>query len=64
MDKAYKILAQRENISSRSAKNLLDSGLVESCGKKIRASDMISQKTPLKIIEIDKCEVLFRAEKI
>ena len=64
MDKAYKILAVRENISSRSAKKLLDSGLVESSGKKIRASDMISQKTPLKVIEIDKCEVLFRDEHI
>lgn len=64
MDKAYKILATRANISNREAKNLLDNGLVKSNGKKIRASDMISPKTPLKVLEIGKYEVLFRDENI
>ncbi|MGX3010547.1 RluA family pseudouridine synthase [Helicobacter sp. 23-1044] len=64
MDKAYKILAMQKNLSNREAKSLLDSGLVESSGKKIRASDVISTKTPLKILEIDKCEVIFRDEHI
>lgn len=64
MDKAYKILAQRENISNREAKNLLDSGLVQSGGKKIRASDLIAPKTPFKILVRESCEVLFRDENI
>lgn len=64
MDKAYKILAARINISNREAKSMLDSGLVQSGGKKIRASDMISDKIPLKILEVGKCECIFRDENI
>ncbi|RDU57995.1 RNA pseudouridine synthase [Helicobacter sp. MIT 99-5507] len=59
MDKAYKILSLRENISNRKAKEMLDLGLVFSSGKKIRASDLISPKTPLKILSIEKPKVLF-----
>ena len=59
MDKAYKILSLRENISNRKAKEMLDLGLVFSSGKKIRASDLISKKTPLKILSQENPKVLF-----
>lgn len=64
MDKAYKILATQQNISNREAKNLLDSGLVSFGGKKIRASDLISPKSALKVLKTDAIEVLFRDENI
>ncbi|RDU65181.1 RNA pseudouridine synthase [Helicobacter sp. MIT 14-3879] len=63
-DKAYKILSIKSNISNREAKNLLDAGLVYSNGKKIRASDIISNKIPLKILEIEDIEVLFKDSNI
>lgn len=59
MDKAYKILSLRENISNRKAKEMLDLGLVFVNGKKIRASDLVSPKTPLKILSLESPEVLF-----
>ncbi len=59
MDKAYKILSIKENISNRKAKELLDLGLVFSNGKKIRASDVISNKTPLKLMTLEKPKVIF-----
>ena len=64
MEKAYKILAMQRNISNREAKNLLDSRLVQSGGNKTRASDMISQKTTLKVLEVGEIEVIFRDENI
>lgn len=64
MDKAYKILAMQQNISNREAKNLLDSGLVSFGDKRIRASDVISQKSALKVLKTDAIEVLFRDEHI
>lgn len=64
MDKAYKILATQQNISNREAKSLLDSGLVSFGGKKIRASDLISPKSALKVLKTDAIEVLFRDENI
>lgn len=64
MDKAYKILAIRANISNREAKSMLDSGLVYSGGKKIRASDMISPKIPLKVLETDALSVLYKDSNI
>lgn len=57
MDKAYKILAAQQNISNREAKSLLDSGLVSFGGKKIRASDLINQKSSLKVMKTDAIEV-------
>lgn len=59
MDKAYKILSLRENISNRKAKEMLDLGLVFVNGKKIRASDLVSPKTPLKILSLESPEMLF-----
>lgn len=64
MDKAYKILATKEKISNREAKYMLDNGLVYSNGKKIRASDIISQKIPLKILETDTLKVLYEDSDI
>lgn len=64
MDKAYKILAMQQNISNREAKNLLDSGLVSFGGKKIRASDLLSQKSSLKVLKTDAIEMLFMDENI
>lgn len=60
MDKAYKILAKKEQISHREAKNMLDNGLVQSGGKRLRASDFIAINTPLKILDNGKCEILFK----
>ncbi len=59
VDKAYKILSIRENISNRRAKELLDLGLVFSNGKKIRASDLISPKMPLKVMLLETPKVIF-----
>lgn len=59
MDKAYKILSIKENISNRKAKELLDLGLVFSNGKKIRASDVISNNTPLKVMLLEKPKIIF-----
>lgn len=64
MDKAYKILAQREQISNREAKQMLDLGLVYSNDKKIRASDMIIEKIPLKIIQLEEPTIIYEDSKI
>ncbi|MDE6886506.1 MAG: RNA pseudouridine synthase [Helicobacteraceae bacterium] len=64
MDKAYKILALKENISNKEAKKLLDNAIVYSKDKRIRASDIISPNMPLKILQTDEIRELFRDDKI
>ena len=59
MDKAYKILALKQNISHRKAKEMLDLGLVFGNGKKILASELIAFKTPLKILSLEDSKILF-----
>lgn len=64
MPKAYKILALRENISNREAKQMLDLGLVYSNDKKLRASDEVSERIPLKIIRLEEPSILYQDSKI
>ncbi len=64
MEKAYKILAFKEKISNREAKAMLDNGLVSANGKKVRASDIISPKTPLRILQVESPEIIFEDSNI
>lgn len=64
LDKAYKILALKENISNRIAKEMLDSKMVFSNGKILQASTLISINTPLSIQNILKPIKIFEDDLI
>ncbi|RAX55265.1 RNA pseudouridine synthase [Helicobacter sp. 16-1353] len=64
MEKAYKILSLKENISHRKAKEMLDLGLVYSNGVKLKASQIISPNIKLKIINIESPKIIFEDEYI
>ena len=65
MEKAYKLLAKQEGISNRSAKDLIDRGVVYAKGKKIiLARGEISPKTVFKIRDIQKIRTIFEDDKI
>lgn len=64
LDKAYKILALKNGISNRAAKEMLDSNMVLSEGKIIRASDLINKKTPLLIQQYFKPIKIFEDNEI
>jgi len=65
MEKAYKLLALQEGISNRSAKDLIDRGVVYSGGKKISVAraDM-SESSNFKVEKIAPIKVLFEDEFI
>ncbi len=64
-EKAYKLLAIAENITNRSAKDLIDRGVVYSGGKKIvMARALMSVKTKFRVEEITKVKVIFEDDKI
>ncbi len=64
-EKAYKLLAAQEGITNRSAKDLIDSGLVYSGGKKIvMARALMPFKTTFKVEKPLKIKKLFEDDKI
>ncbi len=64
-EKAYKLLAVQEGITNRSAKDLIDSGLVYSSGKKIvMARALMSGKTTFKVHKPVKIKKLFEDDKL
>ncbi len=65
MEKAYKLLAIQEGITNRSAKDLIDRGVVYSGGKKIvMARALMSPKTKFRVEKIIKTKVIFEDEKL
>ena len=65
MEKAYKLLAIQEGISNRSAKDLIDRGVVYSGGKKVvMARALMSPKTKFRVEKIDKIEIIFQDKNI
>ncbi len=64
-EKAYKLLAIQENITNRSAKDLIDRGVVYSSGKKVvMARAEISVKARFRVEEISRVKIIFEDENI
>ncbi len=64
-EKAYKLLAIQEGITNRSAKDLIDRGVVYSGGKKIvMARALMSANTKFKVQKIAKTKVIFEDDNI
>jgi 23S rRNA pseudouridine1911/1915/1917 synthase len=65
MEKAYKLLAQQENISNGKAKELIDKGLVSVNGKKLLiARGVLKEETKFKVKELAKAKVIFEDDDI
>ncbi len=65
MEKAYKLLALQEGITNRSAKDLIDRGVVYSGGRRVvMARALMSPKTKFRVEKIAKTEVIFEDEKL
>jgi 23S rRNA-/tRNA-specific pseudouridylate synthase len=64
-EKAYKLLAIQEGITNRSAKDLIDRGVVYSGGRKIvMARAEMSPKSNFRVEETQKVKVIFEDDKI
>jgi len=64
-EKAYKLLAIQENITNRSAKDLIDRGVVYYKGKKlVMARALVDTKARFRVEEITKVKVIFEDEFI
>ncbi len=64
-EKAYKLLAIQEGITNRSAKDLIDRGVVYSGGKKVvMARALMNAKTKFRVERIQKMRVIFEDEKL
>lgn len=64
-EKAYKLLAMQENITNRSAKELIDRGVVYASGKKVvMARALMPESTKFKVQEILKTETIFEDENV
>jgi 23S rRNA pseudouridine1911/1915/1917 synthase len=64
-EKAYKLLAIQENITNRSAKDLIDRGVVYALGKKVvMARAMMHVNMRFRVDEINKVKIIFEGENI
>ncbi|MDR3346184.1 MAG: RluA family pseudouridine synthase [Campylobacteraceae bacterium] len=64
-DKAYKLLALQEGISNRSAKDLIDRGVVYAQGKKILvARSDVKADTTFRVEKLKKAKIIFEDDKI
>jgi len=64
-EKAYKLLAIQEGITNRSAKDLIDRGVVYCLGKKlVMARAMMDVNIRFRVEEINKVKVIFEDENI
>ncbi len=64
-EKAYKLLAIQEGITNRSAKDLIDRGVVYSSGEKVvMARAQMSVKARFKVENIVKTKIIFEDDKI
>ena len=64
-DKAYKLLAVQEGITNRSAKDLIDKGVVYARGKKITvARAMIDVRTNFRVEELQRIRKIFEDENL
>ncbi len=64
-EKAYKLLAIQEGITNRSAKDLIDRGVVYSGGKKVvMARAEMSEKSNFRVEKITKTKVIFEDDKL
>jgi 23S rRNA pseudouridine1911/1915/1917 synthase len=65
MEKAYKLLSIQENISNKKAKELIDSGLVTSMGRKVSiARAQMKDDTRFKILEVRDIKIIFQDDDI
>lgn len=65
MEKAYKLLAEQENISNSKAKDLIDKGVVSVNGKKlVIARGMLKEGTKFKVKDIEKAKIIFEDDDI
>ena len=64
-EKAYKLLAVQEGITNRSAKDLIDKGLVYSSDRKVvMARAMMDTKSRFRVEKIDKIEKIFEDKNL
>lgn len=64
-EKAYKLLAQQENVSNRVAKDMIDRGIVYVGNKKVTiARGEVDVKTKFKVQNIQKIEKIFEDDNI
>ena len=64
-DKAYKVLAQQEDISNNKAKELIDKGLVYVGNNKVKiARALIGLDTNFRVEEVDKFKIIFEDDDI
>jgi len=64
-DKAYKVLAQQEDISNKKAKELIDKGLVYVGNSKVRiARALISFDTKFRVEEVSEFKVIYEDDDI
>ncbi len=64
-DKAYKLLAVQEGITNRSAKDLIDRGVVYSGGRKVlMARAEMSARAKFRVEKITKTKIIFEDDKI
>jgi len=64
-DKAYKLLAVQEGLTNRSAKDLIDRGVVYSGGRKVlMARAEMSAKAKFRVEKITKTKIIFEDDKI
>ncbi len=64
-EKAYKLLAIQENITNRSAKDLIDRGVVYYRGKKIvMARALVDTRAKFRVEEITKVKIIFEDDNI
>ncbi len=64
-DKAYKLLAVQEGLTNRSAKDLIDRGVVYSGGRKVlMARAEMSARAKFRVEKITKTKIIFQDDKI
>ncbi len=64
-EKAYKLLALQEGITNRSAKDLIDKGLVYSQGKKVvMARAMMDARSRFRVERVEKIKKIFEDENL
>ncbi|NPA65253.1 MAG: RNA pseudouridine synthase, partial [Epsilonproteobacteria bacterium] len=64
-EKAYKLLAEQENISNKKAKELIDRGLVYVGNKKVKiARGEIDTKTVFKVQQIEKPTLIYEDDDL
>jgi len=65
MEKAYKLLAQQEEISNKKAKDLIDRGLVYVTDRKVKiARAMMPEDTRFRVEQIEAVDIIYQDEHV